>query len=104
MRWTRLVDASDVQVGDLLDLGELGRDLVLADVAVLLDATEVIDLVAPDVANRDAGVLRLAVEDLHEVLPALFGQLWDGDPYDLPVVARVEPEVALLDGLLDGGE
>src|ERR1700676_623087 len=37
-----VVDAGDELVGDLLHLGELGGDLVLADVAVLLHAAQVV--------------------------------------------------------------
>src|ERR1700681_1312523 len=99
-----VVDPRDELIGGLLHLDELGRDLVLADVAVLLDAAEVVDLVAADVAHRDTGLLRLAVPQLDEVLAGLLGQLRDGDADHVTVVARIEPEVALLDRLLDGAQ
>src|ERR1700688_357793 len=99
-----VVDPGDELIGDLLHIDELGGDLVLADVAVLLDAAQMVDLVAADVAHGDARLLGLAMNHLDEVLAALLGELRDGDPDHLAVVARVQPEVALLDRLLDGAE
>src|ERR1700680_154301 len=99
-----VVDAGDELVGDLLHLGELAGDLVLADMAVLLDAAKMVDLVAADVAHRDAGFLGLAMHELHKVLATLLGELRDGDADHLTVVARVESEIALLYRLLDGAE
>src|SRR5580704_18692393 len=40
-----VVDPGDELIGGLLNIGELGRDLILAHVAILLDAAEVVDLV-----------------------------------------------------------
>src|ERR1022692_1792381 len=57
-----VVDPGDELVGDLLDVDELGRDLVLAHVAILLDAAEMLDLVAADVAHGDARLLGFAVD------------------------------------------
>src|SRR5580704_5295777 len=99
-----VVDPRNELVGDLLHVDELGGDLVLAHVAVLLDAAQVVDLVATDVAHRDARLLGLAMDHLDEVLAALLGELRDCDPDHLAVVARVEPEVTLLYRLLDGAE
>src|ERR1700722_13682298 len=99
-----VVDPGDELIGGLLDIGELGRDLVLAHVAILLDAAEVVDLVPADVAHRDARFLGLAVNHLDQLLAPLLRELRDGDPDHLAVVARVEAEIALLDRLLDGTE
>src|ERR1022692_1660671 len=49
-----VVDPGDELIGDLLNVDELGGHLVLADVATLLDPAKVLDLVAADVAHRDA--------------------------------------------------
>src|ERR1019366_10816347 len=59
-----VVDPGDELVGDLLHVDELGGDLVLADVALLLDAAEVVDLVAANIADRDTRLLSLAVDYL----------------------------------------
>src|SRR5579864_2548060 len=99
-----VVDSRDELIGDLLHVDELGGDLVLAHMALLLDAAQVVDLVATDVAHRDARLLGLAMDDLDQVLAALLGELRDRDADQLSVVARVEPEVTLLNRLLDGAE
>src|SRR5580693_136377 len=75
-----VVDPCDELIGGLLNVGELGRDFVLADVAVLLDAAKVVDLVPADVAHRDACFLGLAVDHLDQLLAPLLGELRDGDP------------------------
>src|SRR5579862_8840243 len=99
-----VVDSRDELIGDLLHVDQLRGHLVFADVALLLDTTQVVDLVPTDVANRHTRFLGLAVDDLDEILAALLGELRDRDPDHLAVVARVEPEIALLDCLLDGTE
>src|ERR1022692_1547147 len=99
-----VVDPGDELIGDLLDVGELGRHLILAHVAVLLDAAEVVHLVPADVAHRDARFLGLSVNHLDQVLSPFLGELRDGDPDHLAVVARVEAQIAFLDRLLDGTE
>src|SRR5450755_1664273 len=99
-----VVDPRDELVGDLLHLGQLGRDLVLAHMTILLDSTEVVDLVTADVADGDPRFLGFAMDDLDEFLAALLGQLRDGHADDLPVIARIEAEVALLNRLLDSAQ
>src|SRR5580692_7284028 len=99
-----VVDSRDELIGDLLHVDEPRGNFVLAHVAVLLDAAEMLHLVAADVAHRDSRLLSLAMDHLDEVLAPFLGELRDRDPDHLPVVARVEPQVALLDRLLDGAE
>src|SRR5579863_5962243 len=56
-----VVDSRDELIGDLLHVGELCGHFVLAHVALLLDAAEVVHLVTTDVADRDARFLGLAM-------------------------------------------
>src|SRR5580658_3216783 len=63
-----VVDSRDELVGDLLHVDELRGHLVLADVALLLDAAEMVHLVAADVAHRNTRFLGLAMNHLDEVL------------------------------------
>src|SRR5580658_7398482 len=88
-----VVNSRDELVGDLLHVDEPGGDLVLAHVALLLDATQVVHLVATDVAHRHARFLGLAMDHLDEILAPFLGELRDGDADDLTVVARIEPEI-----------
>src|SRR5580700_3114611 len=99
-----VVDSRDELIGDLLHVDQLGGHLVLADVAILLHTTEMVDLVATDIAHGHARFLGLAMDHFHEILAPLLGELRDRDPDHLAVVARVEAEVALLDRLLDRAE
>src|ERR1700730_12615983 len=66
-----VVDPGDEQVRDLLRFDEFGRHLVLAHVAILLDAPEMLDLIAADIPHRDTRLLGLAVDDLDELLTPL---------------------------------
>src|ERR1700738_1616644 len=52
-------DAADVDVGDLLEPLQGALGLVLRHLALLLHPIHPVDLVAADVANRHAGLLRL---------------------------------------------
>ena len=57
----QLVDALDVLVRQLLDLVRPVLVLVLRDVAVLFQPLELVHAVAADVADRDPGLLGVAV-------------------------------------------
>src|SRR6185312_9981712 len=97
----QVVDLRDVLVRELLH-APLGRALVVvADVASASQLLEVLDRVAPDIAHRDAALLRHLPDDLDEVLAPLLGELRDRQPDQLAVVRRRETEVRLLDRLLD---
>src|ERR1035437_6767800 len=97
-----IVNLADEAVGDVLHLGDVALDLVLGDVPLLLQPAQVVDLVAANVAHRDARLLRLLLDELGELAAAILGQGRDGDADHLPVVAGVEPELAALESLLDG--
>src|SRR5580658_8947894 len=83
-----VVDSRDELIGDLLYVDQPGGHLVLADVAIFLDAPEVVDLVAADVAHGNTRFLRLAVDHLDEVLAPFLGELRNCDPDHLAVIAR----------------
>src|SRR3982074_3630771 len=99
-----LLHAGDEAVGDLLDLRRPAVGSVDARLALLLHPAHVLDLVAPDVADGYARLLGVALDQLHELLAPLLGERGHGDADELPVVAGVEPQLALLDGLLDRGD
>ena len=98
------VDLVGPLVGRLLDRLELAVRLVRADVAGLLTLADRIDLVATMVANLDLGLFHTLVDLLDQILAALLGQGWDVEPHHRSIHVGRDPDVALLDGLLDGAE
>ena len=76
-------------------------DLVLAGLAVLLDAVQLLHRLAADVAHRHPGVLALGLGLLDQFAAALLGQLRNGDADDVAVVGRVDAEVGVADRVLD---
>src|SRR5581483_3466659 len=97
----QIVDLRDVLVGELLH-ARLGRALlVVADIALLHQLLEMLDRVAANVAHGDAAFLRHLPDHLDELLAPLLGELRDRQPDELAVVRRREPEIGLLDRLLD---
>ena len=73
----QLVNLVHIACGRLVELLLGARHLVLARLAVLLDALELVDGLTADVADRDLGVLTLALRLLDEFLAAILGQLRD---------------------------
>src|ERR687890_1498230 len=98
----RLVDAVHVLGGQVVELLLRAAHVVLAGLAVLGDAVELLLGAAAHVADGDLGVLALGAGLLDQVAAALLGQLREDDADDLAVVGRVDAEVAVADGLLDG--
>src|SRR2546426_86316 len=95
------VDLVHAIVGELLER-LLGAVLVVAaDVAFLLQLAEVVHDVAAHVAYGYAAVLSDAAYDADELLAALLGQLGDGEPDDVAVVAGRQAQIGLHDRLLD---
>ena len=89
------VDVGDGSVGRLLHLVGLALLLVLADFAVLLGLLEVVEPVATDMADRDAGRLGIFVRNLDELLAAILRHLGDAQADHLPLGLRVEPEIGV---------
>src|SRR5690606_37600129 len=100
----QVVDLVDVLVGGVLQLLLGAAHLVLTGLAVARDAVQLLHRLAADVADRDARVLALAARHLHHLASAFLRQLGDDHSDDLPVVARVEPEVGVADRRLEGLE
>src|SRR3954462_14284842 len=100
----RLVDLVDVLRGQVLELLLRAAHLVLARLAVLGDAVELLLGPPAHVAHGDLGVLALAAGHLDQVAAALLGELREDHADDLAVVGRVDAQVAVADGLLDGTE
>src|SRR5262245_31157177 len=75
--------------------------LVGPDGPVALFLLELVGGVAADVPDLDPGLLHPLVDDLDEVLATIFGERRDVQPDDGPVDVGNEPDVALLDRLLD---
>src|SRR5882757_8071399 len=112
MRSSHLQQLAFFVFDQIVDLGGVGRrglvqfllgpaHLVLACLAVLLDAAQFFHGLASDVAHRHLGVLTLRLGLLDEFAPAFLGQLGYRDANDVAVVARVEAEVGVPDGVLD---
>src|ERR1035437_8329086 len=70
---------------------------------LLLELLDAVLLVATDVADGDAGLLDLVLDDLDQLLATLLGQRREWDPDDLAVVAGIESELGFLEFLLDRG-
>src|SRR4051794_3230656 len=98
----RLVDAVHVLGGQVVELLLGAAHVVLAGLAVLGDAVELLLGPTAHVADGDLGVLALGTGLLDQVTAALLGQLGEHHADDLAVVGRVDAEVAVADGLLDG--
>src|ERR671920_259670 len=98
----RLVDAVHVLGGQVVELLLRAAHVVLAGLAVLGDAVELLLGPAAHVADGHLGVLPLGAGLLDQVAAALLGQLGEHHTDDLAVVGRVDAQVAIADGLLDG--
>src|SRR5947209_1428274 len=97
----KVVDLLRVLVGELLD-ALLGTTLLVrADVAGVDELLQVLHRVAADLAHGDAVLLGEVAHDLDELLAPLLRQLRDRQADELAVVRRRQPEVRLLDRLLD---
>ena len=75
--------------------------LVGGDLPVALRSLQVLAGVAAQVAHRDPALLGHVLDDLDVLPPALLGERREREPDDGAVVARVDPEVGVPDGLLD---
>ena len=94
-----LIDAPNVIVGDFLNLILALERLVFGDVPVFFHGFEHVVGVPPDVPDGDFIILAYFADDLDQFLPALFRQGRDGDPDDLPVIARGQSEIGFQNGL-----
>src|SRR5206468_8629099 len=84
------VDLGDDVVGALLELLLDAVEVVLADLAVLLELLELVARLAADVAAGHAAFLGAIAHDLHEVAPPFLGELRERETDDLTVVRRVD--------------
>src|SRR6266568_2702078 len=96
-----LVDRVRVLLGQLLDALFGAALVVLSDLALTGKLFHMVDGIAADVPHGHAPVLRDLPDELHQLLAPLFRQLRYREPDDLAVVGGREPEVRLLDRLLD---
>src|ERR1700751_2593050 len=97
----QLVDLLRVLVRQLLHAA-LGPMLVVgADLSGVDELLEVLHGVSPDLAHRDSVALGHVADDLHELLPPLLRELGNRQADQLAVVRRRQPEIRLLDRLLD---
>src|SRR6478735_3081395 len=96
-----LVDRVGVLLGDAVEPLLGAGDVVLADLAVLLELLEALLGGPTQVANGDAAVLGLGPSDLDVLLAALLGQLREVAAQHLAVVGRVDAEVGVADRALD---
>src|SRR5579863_10051259 len=95
------VELRDARVGQLLKAA-LGAMLVVrARVAGLLQLAQIVHHVPADVANRDAALLDDVARHLDQLAPALLGELRNHQAHQLAVVGGVQPEIGLVDRLLD---
>ena len=93
------VDLLDVLVGELLDVLLGPRLVVLGDLLELLDLRHRLGARVP---HGDAAFLGQLVHHLHQLLAALLGQRRQRHPDQVALRGRVEAEVGVADGLLDG--
>src|ERR1039457_2999477 len=101
LRLGRRVDLVHVRVRQLLDLVVRLLVVVFGDLLVLGQLLHRLVAVAADVAHGHAMVLGHAVQFLDELLAPLFGERRYRQADDLAVVARVQPQIAGADHLLD---
>src|SRR5690606_4384700 len=86
----QLVDLLDVLVGQRLQLLLGVVDVVLADLALLLQPLELFLGLAPQTTDDDLGVLTLALGDLDHFAAAFLGQLREHHANDRAVVRSEE--------------
>src|SRR5581483_11289598 len=98
------VDLFDLRLRDLLQAGVRALGVVLRDLALLLHLVDPVQLVAPHVADRDASLLGLLLDELDVLAPALFRQWRDGDADERSVVGRVQSLLVPTKRLLDGAD
>src|SRR6476661_6012946 len=97
----QVVDGLDVLLRHDVELLLGAGALVLAHLAVLDQAVELVLGPAADVADGDLGVLALVAGQLDVVPAPLLGQLREHAADDVAVVAGVHAEVGVAQGLLD---
>src|SRR5437588_6405935 len=71
----QLIDLGDVLVGGLVQILFRPADLILAGLAVLADAVQLLHRLATDVAHRDPRLFALVLGLLDQLAPALLGEL-----------------------------
>src|SRR5579859_3377291 len=92
-----VLDGVGVLRGQLVELSLGTMHVVLADLAVLGELVERILRVPSDRADRHLRLFTLVLGDLDQIAAALLGELREHDPDDLPVVGRVDAEVAVAE-------
>src|SRR5437762_394446 len=95
------VDLLDLGFGDLLQPARPALRLVLGHLALFLHVIHAVELVAADVANRDARFFRLLADELHVLPAALLGKGRDGHSDDLAVTGWIEALLTRAQRLLD---
>src|SRR5262245_34107083 len=89
-------------VGELVELLLRPVEVVGGNVPVLLQSLEIVAGRPPRVPDGDPAVLGHALHHPHQLLAPLLGEGREVEPDDVAVVAGGQPEVGLLDRLLDG--
>src|SRR4051794_31169554 len=84
-----LVDRVGVLLGDAVESLLGAGDVVLADLAILLELLQAVLGGTPQVADRDPAVLGLGARDLDVLLAALLGELGEDAAQHLAVVGGV---------------
>src|SRR4051794_22785417 len=97
----QIIDLTGVGMGGLVEFLLGVFDLVLARLAVLFDPVQLLHRLATDIAHGHPGVLSLGLGLLHELAAAFLGELGNGDADDVAVVAGVDAEVGIANGVLD---
>jgi hypothetical protein len=97
-----VVNLLDVLVGELLRLLLALALVVGGDVLGLEQFLDVTVGIAADVADRDLGLLGLLVQHLDQIATALLGERGQRHADDGSGGGRVEAQVGLADGLVDG--
>src|SRR5450631_571314 len=96
-----LVDLCDIAMRQVVEFLLRTMDVVLTRLAALLKLVERFLRMAPDVADRDSGVLGLAAGKFDVLATTLLGELRDADADHVAVVRRIHAKVGVADRLLD---
>src|SRR5260370_41036431 len=94
------VDLLHVAVGQLLDFVQRLLFVVLGELLVFEQSLHGLIAVAPDIPHRNAVVLGGGMQFLYQLLAALLGERWNGQPDDFSVVGRIHSEGGCPNGLL----
>jgi len=98
-----LVELLYIIVSELLEPIGAPALIVFGDLFVFLEVTGLVQGVPPRISNADPALFHPFIDHLDQLLPPLISEGWDGDADQSAVVAGIQAQVGLKNGLLNNG-